>query len=250
MLASYLKIGILVISKPIMQENVMLTLGKRQQRVQADTRLGHFSYYAPDDEYEQNLSLEGMKLLLEENDNNFAIVRHNGRDGVEAYLSTSLLEVEYLSTYFISTTYLSTKEHLLTISQHIVLRSRLSQHICHMQGVSQHKSSNPRHISAFHLATESNSAQQPDMRIKLSTTTEHDNKSAHQPDLSDSFVSGADGHFCAYRWRGPRQLPAHVAQIKKDVIEVMKTANIMTSGTSASAVPEAATKTTRSGRQR
>ena len=83
-LASYLKVAILVIIHPILREAEYLprSVGKKQKPATADTRLGHFSYYEPDAEFEQCLSLSGVKQLLEESDKNLAIVVHNGLEGV------------------------------------------------------------------------------------------------------------------------------------------------------------------------
>ena len=81
-LASYLQVGILALSSPIMREDAHVRQGSKGRTATADTRLGHFIYFEPDAEFEQNLSLSGVKQLLEESDKNLAIVVHNGLDGV------------------------------------------------------------------------------------------------------------------------------------------------------------------------
>ena len=55
--------------------------------MKADTRLGVFSLYSPDEEYEQPLSLVGVRQLLEESEGNLIIVQHNGSDVVGGHFT-------------------------------------------------------------------------------------------------------------------------------------------------------------------
>ena len=55
----------MVLSKIALRKNTQLTFGKKKLPVTATTGLGYFSYYEPDAEYEQNLSLTGVRQLLE-----------------------------------------------------------------------------------------------------------------------------------------------------------------------------------------
>ena len=84
--ASYLQIPILVLHKPALDDDYSPpTRGPKQRIARPDTRMGEFSLYTPDDEYEQPLSLVGLRQLLQEGDQHLLIVAHNGYNGITGH---------------------------------------------------------------------------------------------------------------------------------------------------------------------
>ena len=65
--------------------------------------------------------------------------------------------------------------------------------------------------------------------------------------VSYSELSGASGHYNAYRWRGARELPNHVAEIMTTVQTAGKRARDQPARDH---LPAAAVRSTRSGRER
>ena len=144
-LASFLQMGILCISGPILEGPPDFELGRKSKRgkVQAGTPLHHFTYFVPGAEFEQNLSLEGTKLLLEETDKSVAIVVHNGGEGACSYH-----HMQHLSTCQDG---VGTSQHIYvtnSISQHIVYEKNSFQQIVTRTITSQHIRHLRRHISA------------------------------------------------------------------------------------------------------
>ena len=87
LISSFLQVPMLVVTKTALCENANAdwTSGRKEKLVTADSRLGEFSLYTPDEEYEQPLSLAGLRQLLEEPQGCLIIVQHNGSDGVGAH---------------------------------------------------------------------------------------------------------------------------------------------------------------------
>ena len=126
-LASYLQIGILVLSSDVLKADLHWTSGPKKERVTVDTPLGHLTYFKPGAEYEQNLTLAAVKKLVDEGSSeNVAIVVHNGKSGTRTALKPISKQCGAHKSHIAAqlhthTPHFSTLFACMDISQHIPL---------------------------------------------------------------------------------------------------------------------------------
>ena len=97
-MASYMQIPILCLRKPTLDAEFVDTRGRREEKTRPDTRMGEFALYMPDAQYEQCLSLLGLKQLLQEPDQNLIIVAHNGHSGLAGHFTAFGAKVTQAAT--------------------------------------------------------------------------------------------------------------------------------------------------------